>query len=180
MRPRESFVGQPIRSLQTMLRMIAIDRDLEISVIPDGIYGNDTMSAVASFQKKHGLPVTGITDQKTWEQIVEEFSDAQIRQQPAQPIEVIFDPGQTIARYESHPHVLLAQSMLLTLSNVYEGIIQPPLSGTIDLPTAQSIESFQAVSLLPRTGELDKITWKYLALHYPLASNLSISGRNQR
>ena len=26
MRPRESFVGQPIRSLQTMLRMIAIDK----------------------------------------------------------------------------------------------------------------------------------------------------------
>ena len=36
-----------------------------------------------------------------------------------------------------------------------------------------SIEAFQSLSGLPQTGELDKITWKQLALHYPLAANKS-------
>ena len=58
MRPPESFVGQPIRSLQTMLRVIAEDDPSHMRVIPDGIYGPETMAAVSTFQRKHGLPVT--------------------------------------------------------------------------------------------------------------------------
>ena len=62
MRPEESFVGQPIRSLQTMLRVIAEDDPMHISLVPDGIYGPETMASVSRFQSLHGLPVTGITD----------------------------------------------------------------------------------------------------------------------
>ena len=41
MRPPESFIGQPIRSLQTMLRVIAEDQPGHVRIIPDGIYGSD-------------------------------------------------------------------------------------------------------------------------------------------
>ena len=47
MRPVESFVGQPIRSLQTMLRVIAESDPRHESIIPDGIYGPETISAVS-------------------------------------------------------------------------------------------------------------------------------------
>ena len=67
MRPKESFVAQPIRSLQTMLRVIAEDDPSHPTVIPDGIYGPETMAAVSHFQRRHGLGVSGITDQDTWE-----------------------------------------------------------------------------------------------------------------
>ena len=33
----------------------------------NGIYTIGMVSAVKSFQAKHGLPVTGIIDQKTWD-----------------------------------------------------------------------------------------------------------------
>ena len=79
MRPPESFVGQPIRSLQTMLRVIAEDDKGYITVVPDGIYGSTTMQAVSSFQRQHGLPVTGITDQATWETIEAENQPALVR-----------------------------------------------------------------------------------------------------
>ena len=74
MRPEESFVAQPIRSLQTMLRVIGEDDTTLPTVIPDGIYGQDTLTAVSAFQRRNGLPVTGITDQLTWEQIVAEYT----------------------------------------------------------------------------------------------------------
>ena len=42
MRPTETFLGQPIRSLQTMLRVLAeFDADY-LPLIPDGIYGAET------------------------------------------------------------------------------------------------------------------------------------------
>ena len=58
MRPKESFVGQPIRSLQTMLRVLAEDDRTLPTVVPDGIYGPETITAISAFQRRMGLPVT--------------------------------------------------------------------------------------------------------------------------
>ena len=71
MRPDESFVGQPVRSLQTMLRVLAKDENRQPTVIPDGIYGPSTMNAVSVFQRRYGIPVTGIVDYPTWYKISE-------------------------------------------------------------------------------------------------------------
>ena len=43
MRPDSSFVEQPVRSLQTMLRVIAMDDSRYQNIIPDGIYGAESM-----------------------------------------------------------------------------------------------------------------------------------------
>ena len=45
MRPLSSVVGQPIRSLQTMLRVIAEDDPTHQRIVPDGIYGPQTTAA---------------------------------------------------------------------------------------------------------------------------------------
>ena len=62
-------VGQPIRCLQFMLRTLAAKNPALKSVIPDGIYGADTMQAVSAFQKEAGLPVTGVTGRTTWDAV---------------------------------------------------------------------------------------------------------------
>ena len=172
MRPPESFIAQPIRSLQTMLRVIAESNELQPSVIPDGIYGSNTMGAVSSFQRRRGLPVTGVTDQATWEAIVADYEPALILVGEAQPIEVSFQPNQVIRSGESHPNLFLAQGMLMVLSQAYGTITPPGLTGILDIPTAQSLMSFQELNLLPITGDLDRITWHNLARHYPLAARL--------
>lgn len=172
MRPPESFVGQPIRSLQTMLRVIAEDDPSHMRVIPDGIYGPETMAAVSTFQRKHGLPVTGVTDQPTWEAIVAVYNPALVRVDAAQPLDIILNPGQVIRKGERHPHVYLVQAMLAVLNDAYKSVAQPSLNGLLDDATADSLASFQILSGLPMTGNLDKHTWKHLALQYPLAANL--------
>jgi peptidoglycan hydrolase-like protein with peptidoglycan-binding domain len=175
MRPGESFIGQPIRSLQTMLRVIAEDDPSHIRIVPDGIYGPETMSAVSLFQRKHGLQVTGVTDQPTWEAIVAAYEPAFIRVSEAEPVAIILNPGQVIRRGERHPHVRLIQGMLAVISDVYDSVSMPSFTGILDGPTSDSLSSFQYLSGLPMTGELDKKTWKHLALHYPLAANLTTS-----
>lgn len=171
MRPPESFIGQPIRSLQTMLRIIAQEDRRQPSLIPDGIYGNQTTAAVSAFQRNHGLPVTGVTDQNTWDQIVLAYEPALIRVGEAEPLQIILDPGHVIRRGDSEPNVYVLQAVLIVLSEVYSSITPPGMTGVLDDATAASLEAFQLLTGLPQTGELDKITWKHLALQYPLASN---------
>lgn len=172
MRPEESFVSQPIRSLQTMLRVLAEHDDNYMPVIPDGIYGLETMSAVSNFQRNHGLAATGITDQPTWEAIVEKYTPALIHINPAQSVEVILNPNEVLRRGDESPYLYVAQALLQVLSEVYSSIGRPSHNGILDDATADALSSFQALNKLPMTGNLDKITWKHLALHFPLAANL--------
>ena len=171
MRPPESFIAQPVRSLQTMLRVIQEDVGHTDSIVPDGIYGSSTIQAVSNFQREHGLPITGITDQATWETIEAEYQPALVRVDAAQPLQLILNANQVIRRGQSHPYLYLIQSMLVALSEIYGSVSAPRITGTLDLATSESISSFQYLSARPQTGEVDKITWKHLALQYPLAVN---------
>lgn len=158
-----------------MLRILAEDDRTLPTLIPDGIYGSQTRNAVSAFQRKFGIPVTGVTDQTTWERIVAEQTTALIRLAPAEPLQLILNPNQVLRQGERHPYLYLVQSMLVTLGQIYGSITPPGISGVLDEATADALSSFQYLSALPQTGELDKITWKHLALQYPLAVNIQES-----
>ena len=168
MKPSESFIGQPIRSLQTMLRVIAEDDNSYLTIVPDGIYGPSTMNAVSTFQRKQGIPITGIVDQLTWETVVAIYEPALIRVDKAQPIEIVMEPGKVFRLGEVSPYIYLMQSMLTQLSNDHPSIESPGHSGMLDQPSSASLASFQCLSGLPVTGELDNITWKNLVHQFTL------------
>ena len=172
MRPEGSFIQQPVRSLQTMLRVLAEQDDRYQTVIPDGIYGPSTVAAVSIFQQRHGLPVTGVTDQVTWETIVAEYEPTLVLIGEAQPIEIILNPNEVLRQGDKSPYLRVAQALLWELSETYGSVGKPSQNGVLDEITADSLSSFQALNGLPMTGELDKITWQQLALHFPLAANL--------
>ena len=171
MKPAESFVDQPIRSLQTMLRTIASIEPRQMNVMPDGVYGSQTAAAVRSFQRRQGLPVTGIADQATHERIVGEYERAYIEAEKAHPVQITLDPGQILKRGEKNPHLYLVQSMLTVLHLLAPDIPAPGHSGVLDAATAESVAAFQIYAGLPPTGEVDKRTWKDLALYYALAAD---------
>ena len=171
MRPNESFIGQPIRSLQTMLRVIAEDDDRLPTVVPDGIYGQPTITAVSSFQRLYGLPVTGVTDQDTWEKVVEVFDEALIRIGKAEPLEIIFEPGQVFRSGDSSPYLFIVQAVLQSLAVDFPTVVPPSSTGILDRDTAQAIREFQLLAALPTTGELDRKTWKHLSRHFTLFAN---------
>ena len=100
------------------------------------------------------------------------YEPALTEQGPAQPVNIILNPGQVIRKGERNPNLYLAQGMLVVLSDRYRSIGRPSLNGLLDDPTADCLASFQFLTGLPMTGNLDRHTWKHLALHYPLAANL--------
>lgn len=171
MRPNESFVEQPIRSLQTMLRVIAEDDNTLSTIVPDGIYGQETMRAVNAFQRKYNIPITGITDNVTWDKIVSVYEDAMIRIGKAEPIEIVMDANQVFRFGDRSPYIFLLQSMLTQLSFDAPSILRPNHNGTFDLSTSSALSEFQRLSDLPQTGELDKITWKHLVKQFALSAH---------
>ena len=178
MRPDETFVGAPVRNLQTMLRYISKQDSSYENVIPDGIYGAQTASAVSTFQRRHNLPITGVADLNTWEAIQQAYAPARVQIDNAYPLQIILNPNQVIRRGEADPNIHIVQAILFVLSQEYGSILEPSRSGMVDDATAASIGSFQELNGLPVTGELDKLTWRELAIHYPLASNRNRDYRN--
>ena len=45
------YVGRPVESMQTMLRFAAEGNNRLLPVVPDGVFGPNTMAAVTAFQR---------------------------------------------------------------------------------------------------------------------------------
>ena len=164
------FLGRSVTSLQTMLRVIALQDHSCPMVIPDGIYGEQTAKAVAVQQKRAGLPQTGITDYATWEAICGTYRAAAVEVEPAAPLEVVMDPNQAILEGSDNLHVLLIQAMLQTLHEIYDNIDGCALTGTCDERTVCAIRSLQRCCGMPESGILDKRLWQLLTGLYTQAT----------
>lgn len=180
MKPTEVFLYQPIRSLQTMLRVLAENNEEYKALIPDGIYGPDTMEAVRVFQRKNNLPVTGVTDQETWDAVAAEYALALVEVVKPQTLSVLLNPCQCICYGERNSAVTLAQVILAVLAENYHCLEAPEVTGVLDLATREALSVFQQISGLPITGNLDRHTWKHLALQFPMASNPPVNEGTQR
>ena len=171
MKPTESFIDQPIRSLQTMLRVIALDDPTIPLIVPDGIYGQTPLRAVTAFQRRENLPLTGITDQRTWDAIVRSYQPAQARVGKAEPIEIIMDRNQVFSLGDEGPYILLMQSMLIWLFSFEEETPALQHNGRFDKDTQNALIAFQELAGLEPTGELDKYTWMHLSRHFTLSAH---------
>lgn len=169
MKPERSYYNQPIRSLQTMLRTIALFNDEFQRIIPDGIYGPETQAAIRTFQRNRGLPITGTTNQQTWDEVVRMYDAAQVELSPARFIDDHLPSEFPFTRGDRAPRLKLAQCMLCEIGDRYSCICTPEISGQMDEMMMNSIMEFQNLSALPVTGILDKTTWNHLVLQYALA-----------
>lgn len=165
-----SYVGQPIRSLQTMLRTIAHADETLLKIVPDGIYGPNTVQAVREFQRQNALPVTGETDNATWNKLVAVYTVQSPSVLPAAPVTVCWTPNRTLAAGSRNSHLFLIQSMLQALARFYVNAPVLTVTGVHDAPSVAAVKWLQRLAALPQTGEIDQTTWAYLSGLYTLAS----------
>lgn len=169
MNPERTFYNQPIRSLQTMLQTIAMFSREYQRIIPNGIYGPETQLAVSTFQRHRGLPVTGITNRQTWDEIVRMYDSAVEELSAARAIEDSGYSGFPFTRGDQGARLKMAQCMLCEIADQYSCVCPPELTGIMDEMMINSITEFQRLSGLPATGKLDKTTWNHLTLQFSLA-----------
>lgn len=160
------LIGQPVRSLQTMLRELSFLYDFLPRLTPDGIFGESTLEAVMLFQREFFPPVTGQVDQATWDAIAALYLQAvgrrnrSLRGYPGGSYTV--DPGQDSI------HLYLVQSMFRALAGKLEGLEPAPVSGRNDPATQHNIRWLQRLGGRPETGILDQDSWNTISRLYTL------------
>ena len=158
--------GVPVRSLQTMLRTIASYNPNVLNVIPDGIYGTDTLASAASFQREYGLPVTGTVDNDTWDAILDVYRRADIETGPAAGVFPILQPLQVIYIGEINGHLYMMHGMMAAIADAYPTMPRPPYGNVHDEASVESVKWLQERGGLPVDGNIDRHTWRMLTKLY--------------
>ena len=166
MLPERLLIGQPIRSLQTMLREISfVYTDLP-RLIPDGVFEEETRRAVVSFQQLFNLPATGTVDNDTWDAVVVVYRQTlKVTSRPG-PCAVYPANTYTVEPGDSTIHMYVIQSMFKSLSHVLDGIRVPVVDGRHTGVSVENALWLQRRGGLEETGIFDMRTWDLLARLY--------------
>lgn len=159
-------LGNPVLSLQTMLRQLAEIHPTIPSVPLDGIFGEETLAAVLTFQKEMFPPATGIVDQEVWEAMNNELAVQQEFLEKPRVLRAYPEVGDPLEFGEERSEVALFQMMFQLLSQEVLGIENDPPSGLFTKELEENVSWLQGVSGLPITGQLDAQTWDRLARLY--------------
>ncbi len=157
---------QATADLQRFLRQLSY-HDPAITAPPvDGIFASATRQSLEEFQKRYGLPVTGIGDQATWDQLYAAYRLSLA--QTSLPREMALFPQTrrpTVIRPgDSSFSVAAIQFMLRELEFDMGAPIE--ISGRYDATTETAVRAFQAHAGLPTTGEVELATWNLLTDQY--------------
>lgn len=155
-----------VREIQQSLRNIEKNYSEEPSLIPDGIYSEETRMAVERFQRRQGLEVTGVVDYETWELIIRE--SRLVDKKREQPIQVvpIKNEDLPLRQGDNNEFVATAKMMLSRVADKYEKFNRLTVDNYFDSFTENEVIRWQSVAFLPESGEIDRETWDSLALHY--------------
>lgn len=159
-------IGQPVRSLQTMLRTISQYDNAVLPVIPDGIYSNDTVASVSSFQRRHGLPITGEVDLDTWYAVVAEHRRALVEIGPAEPVNPIFQNSQIIYPKDVNQHLYMIHGMLRAIGDYYPSMPRVSCNNVHDEASVAAIRWLQMRAGIEPTGNITRFTWRHLSRLY--------------
>lgn len=154
--------------LQQRLRNISkVHKDVP-SVIPDGIFGDETEESVKAFQRKFGFSETGRVDFELWDRINEESKKA---------LFILSDPIQVISiKNEDLPLVIgqvgravhTLNMMLRRLGELYSNFALSEADDRFTDETQREVKKWQEIIGHDVSGEVDKLTWNRLAEHYLL------------
>ena len=158
---------------QSYLRNIGrLDSDIS-RVVPDGIFAAETTEAVKSFQRKYGLEETGIIDFDTWELIKTKNSEAIFT--ASEPIQIVRITNEDLPLTIGTNNTLV-YTMHLMLNSVaaqYNNFKPLPLQSLFDENTEREVKRWQRVISHTESGQIDKLTWNYLAEFYLLPTTVT-------
>ncbi len=151
-----------VEELQKYLHRISYENPNIPRIIPDGIYGTETADAVRAFQRAYGLTDNGEANSATWERIAEVYQE--LVGTIAEALEVFPAEAEVLIRSgDTGLAVLVIQSILHTLGELYENLPLLEITGLYDPDTVTAVREFQKHSNYPMTGNVDVPTWNLLA-----------------
>ena len=157
-----------VQNLQRYLRQLSFDEATIAPVPIDGIFDTATETSLREFQRLRGLPVTGVADRETWEQLYADYRASLSLNSPPRPIAVfpLEPPWYVLTRGARGFAVLVLQHMLRELHQNHSELSQLTPTGEYDEPTEAAVRLFQERNRLPVDGSVGLLTWNAIADRY--------------
>lgn len=155
-----SDVGLGVQVLHYVLLTIAyFDPDLP-SLRLNSVFNDNTKAMVINFQKKYGLPATGVVDADTWNELVTVYRETirNIPEEYAQYEDELFQ-GRLLALGMSGDDVRIIQNFLLKICQQTGNIPGVRVSGIFDDLMEKSVMKIQSIFNQETTGVIDPVTW---------------------
>ena len=168
------YETQAIFNLQRYLRQLSrFDRDIP-TVDEDGIFGPKTRNSLEAFQRKYGLPITGVADAETWARLFNEYLASVEERTRPNPVYIFprHPADFSVGRRDENIYVAVIQLLLRDILTLYgEDAEQLPIDGVFGEITEKAVRDFQRIHRLPENGRVDRITWNRLAMAQMPATN---------
>lgn len=156
----------PVKSLQHMLDQLARENHTLPRLLETGIFDEPTLEAVMLFQRDFSLPVTGVVDQKTWEDIVRAYYANLLNFGEPSALRIFPHRHSQFSQGDTAAAMLMIQAMLNALSERLSDFLPEPVSGSFSGATASNLRRIQLLSNLPDSGILNRATWSILVRLY--------------
>lgn len=163
-----AYIGNPVLSLQTMLRQISFQYPQIPHVVPDGIFGEQTLEAVMVFQREFLPPVTGQVDKATWNAVSALYQAACSTLASPLPCRAFLCRTFSIGPGEQSVHLYVVQAMFKGLSGMLAGVEDGAVTGVQDEATQRNTRWIQRINGNPQTGIMDKAEWDTLSRLYTI------------
>ena len=155
--------GIYIRLLHYLLRSLAFfDEELPfLGRVGNSVFDENTVKMVLAFQKKYGLPATGVVDRYTWGKLTNAYNEL-IKNLPEKYLgyEDEFYGGRILSVGISGEDVRRLQRFLLKICREKRNIPGVRVTGVFDELTESSVKKLQQLLELPVNGFVGASTWK--------------------
>lgn len=162
----EKMLGNPVISLQVMLRALKSVYQFLPEVPLDGIFGESTLEAVLLLQREIFPPATGVVTQEVWNFINNEVVKHQENIEKPRVLRAFPEAGDPLEFGEEGAEIALFQLMFQAISEKVSDIIPETPSGIYTEILINNVKWIQSVAGLPVNGKLDRLTWDRLARLY--------------
>ena len=168
----EGMSGIPVRTVQYYLSVIAYFNGSLEPVPISGYFDSGTVAAVERFQSFYGLPVTGIVDNSTWNEISRVYIET-VAALPEgyQGSDAKLYPGYFLTVGMRSSDVTDLQTYLSRIADSITAIPKIPVTGFYGEQTENSVSEFQRLYGIPVSGAVGPVTWSQIAKEYDALQN---------
>lgn len=155
-----SMENEQVRGLQYFLAVIGAYYESVEPLEITGVYDAQTAASVRSFQRVYGLPVTGVVNEATWDDIYRAYAGiaASIPVEDAEWIPLLY-PGFVLQEGMTNEYVRVLQEYLTYIHRTIPTIPEVRNTGYFGPVTKAAVTAFQRYAGLSPNGAVGAVTW---------------------
>lgn len=157
----EGDSGVLVRIVQYLLVIIAQFDDTIPPLQQNGIFDQNMVDTVLAFQREYGLPMTGIVDRNTWNEINKAYRDTlDVIPSTAFPNSSQLYPGRYLSLNMTGDDVSDFQRLLKKASQLHSFISPVEVTGVFDQATEDATRAVQVDAGFVNNGAAGPLTWE--------------------